>query len=187
MKKVVFGITGLTVGGAERVLIDLANKLVDDENYEISIFTLYKKGALEKELDKRVKRISLYDFAYNDKSKFKKLQIVCNVLFNRKRIYKKYIKNKFDVEIAFLEGPITRIFSTKNKNKNIKKIAWVHNDIQKVFGLNLKSKIKRIIDRNIYERFNTIIFVSVDNMNSFNKVYDDMALPYERVVQNYID
>ena len=187
MKKVVFGITGLTVGGAERVLIDLANKLVDDENYEISIFTLYEKGALEKELDKRVKRISLYDFAYNEKSKFKKIQIVCNVLFNRKRIYKKYIKNKFDVEIAFLEGPITRIFSTKNKNKNIKKVAWIHNDIQKVFGLNLKSKIKRIIDRNIYERFNTIIFVSNDNMDSFNRVYDDMALPYERVVQNYID
>ena len=32
MKKILFGITGLTIGGAERVLVDLANKL--SEKYE---------------------------------------------------------------------------------------------------------------------------------------------------------
>ena len=47
MKKIIFGITDLGIGGAERVLVDLTNKLCDD--YEITIFTLYPGGALEKE------------------------------------------------------------------------------------------------------------------------------------------
>ena len=38
MNKIIFGITGLTLGGAERVLIDLSNKLVSD--YDVTIFTL---------------------------------------------------------------------------------------------------------------------------------------------------
>lgn len=46
MDKIIFGITGLTMGGAERVLIDTANALVD--KYDITIFTIYSKGELEK-------------------------------------------------------------------------------------------------------------------------------------------
>ena len=46
MKKIIFGITSLTVGGAERVLVDLVNRLQDD--YEITVFTLYDKGLLQK-------------------------------------------------------------------------------------------------------------------------------------------
>lgn len=50
MEKVIFGITGLTLGGAERVLVDIVNKLVD--KYDITIFTIYANGELEGELDK---------------------------------------------------------------------------------------------------------------------------------------
>lgn len=39
MKKILFGITSLTIGGAERVLVDIANEL--SSKYEINIFTLY--------------------------------------------------------------------------------------------------------------------------------------------------
>ena len=48
MKKILFGITSLTLGGAERTLVDIANQLCN--RYEITIFTLYAKGELEKEL-----------------------------------------------------------------------------------------------------------------------------------------
>ena len=51
MKKIVFGITGLTLGGAERVLVDLANKLSTEKNCKITIFTIYAKGELEKQLN----------------------------------------------------------------------------------------------------------------------------------------
>ena len=55
-----------------------------------------------------------------------------------------------------MEGPITRIFSVKDKNST--KIAWIHNDISKVFGKGPKSRIKRVLDRNIYEKFDDLKF-----------------------------
>lgn len=64
MKKIIFGITGLTLGGAERVLVDVSNRLV--KNYDVTIFTIYAKGELEKELDSRIHLISLYNFRYDE-------------------------------------------------------------------------------------------------------------------------
>ena len=64
MKKVLFGITGLTVGGAERVLVDVANRLCD--KYDITIFTIYGKGILQYQLNKKVHVISLFKYKYQD-------------------------------------------------------------------------------------------------------------------------
>lgn len=185
MKKIIFGITGLTLGGAERVLVDIANRLI--EKFDVTIFTIYAKGELEKELKPKVHLINLYDFKYKDLNRIKKVLIPLKVLLNKNRIFKKYIESgNYDTQISFLEGAITRIFSVKGK-RNANKIAWVHNDISKVFGKGIKSKIKRILDRNIYEKYDTLVFVSMDNLDKFNKVYDDMDLPHETVINNYID
>lgn len=185
MKKIIFGITGLTLGGAERVLVDISNRLV--EKYDVTIFTIYANGELEKELNPKVHLISLYNYKYNDMQGLKKKITPLKVLLNKKKIFKKYIDNTdYTTQIAFLEGPITRIFSVKSKN-GTNKIAWIHNDISKVFGKGIKSKIKRILDRNIYEKYDTLTFVSIDNLDKFNKVYDDMDLPHETVINNYIN
>lgn len=42
MKKILFGITSLSIGGAEKTLVDIVNKLY--ENYNIEIFTLYARS-----------------------------------------------------------------------------------------------------------------------------------------------
>ena len=68
MKKILFGITSLTLGGAERVLVDLANKLC--EKYEITIFTIYAGGELEKQLSDKVKLKSLYNKQYKELRKY---------------------------------------------------------------------------------------------------------------------
>ncbi len=169
-KKIVFGITGLTVGGAERVLVDLANRLCDD--YDITIFTIYAKGEFEKDLSDKVKIVSIQNKSYSELTNFQKHFLMpIKVLIKKSMIYKKYIKNRFDVEIAFLEGPITRIFSTKNKNA--KKIAWIHNDMGLVFGRGIKARIKKKIDKKIYSGFDKIIFVSLDNRIKFDLLYKD--------------
>lgn len=183
MKKIVFGITSLGIGGAERVLVDIVNKL--QKKYDITIFTLYGKGAFEKELDKNIKVIKLYDNSYEEMSNLKKKIIPIHILICGKSIYKKYIEGKFDIEIAFLEGPITRIFSYGKANK---KIAWIHNDIAKVFGNNFKANLKLKIDKKIYNKYDKIIFVSNDNKDSFNKLYKDTNLAEkEEVIYNYIE
>lgn len=182
MKKVIFGITGLTLGGAERVLVDLANEL--SKKYDITIFTIYAGGELEKELNDKVKLKSIYDVSYKQLSKIQKLTIPLKLLFRKNKIYKKYIKENYDVEIAFLEGPITRLFSVKNDKVN--KIAWIHNDISFVFGDGFKAKLKRKIDNKIYSKYKTLIFVSKENLNNFNKTYPNIKVD-KKVIYNYIN
>ena len=187
-KKLLFGITSLTLGGAERVLVDLANALCD--KYDITIFTIYSKGELEKQLSKSVKLKYLCDNSYAELSKIKKKLMSAKVLLLRNKIYKKNIKEDFDIEIAFLEGPITRLFSVKNKKA--RKIAWIHNDITKVFGRGLKSTLKKKVDKKMYSKYNTLVFVSKDNLKKFNEEYKDIRNKYlepikKEVIYNYID
>ena len=180
MKKLLFGITGLTLGGAERVLVDVVNEL--SEKYEITIFTLYGKGEFEKELSDKIKLINMIDKSYNELSKIEKLKVSISLIFNKKRIYKKYIDKGYDTEIAFLEGPITRLFSFKNSN--VKKIAWVHNDIGQVFGRDLKAKIKTKLDKKCYSQYNDVVFVSNDNKEHFEDIYK--INNNKTVIPNYI-
>lgn len=186
MKKILFGITGLTIGGAERVLVDLANEL--SKSYDITIFALYAKGELEKELNSNVKLKSLFKYSYKEMSKLKqKIVVPLKVLLLKNSIYNKNIKGNYDVEIAFLEGPITRLFSVKNKN--VRKIAWVHNDISLVFGKGLKARLKKYLDKKIYDKYNDLVFVSKENMCDFDKTYTNLNISdeHKKVIYNYID
>ena len=186
MKKILFGITGLTIGGAERVLVDLANEL--SKSYDITIFTLYAKGELEKELNSNVKLKSLFKYSYKEMSKLKqKIVVPLKVLLLKNSIYNKDIKGNYDVEIAFLEGPITRLVSVKNKN--VRKIAWVHNDISLVFGKGLKARLKKYLDKKIYGKYNDLVFVSKENMCDFDKTYTNLNISdeHKKVIYNYID
>lgn len=189
MKKVLFGITSLGLGGAERVLVDIANELTN--KYDVTIFTIYAKGELEKELSKKVKLKSLFNISYSELSKIQKHIIMpLKVLLLKNKIYNKNIKDNYDIEVAFLEGPITRLLSTKNNNT--KKIAWIHNDILCVFGNGIKARLKKSIDKNIYRKYERLIFVSSDNLDKFEKAYpnlknvkrEDMK---KEVIYNYIN
>ncbi len=182
MKKIIFGITSLTLGGAERVLVDMVNQLSD--TFDITIFTIYGKGELEKSLNNRIKIKRIFDKPYKELTKVEKISIPLKILCFQKQYYKKYIQGDYDIEIAFLEGPITRLFSTKNRNT--KKIAWIHNDISKVYGNDLKAKLKLTIDKRIYNKYEKLIFVSKDNKEVFDIRYPNMK-PTEEVIYNYID
>lgn len=180
-KKIVFGITGLTLGGAERTLVDIVNRLCF--KYDITIFCIYSNGELESQLLDKVKLIYLYNKNYNQMTKIEKIYMSLNIFINKKEIYKANIWGKFHKEIAFLEGPVTRIFASSGK-KN-KKIAWIHNDITKVFGKGLKANIKKLLNKRIYKKYGQLVFVSKDNMKKFNKKYK--IKNKKQVIYNYID
>ncbi len=199
MKKIIFGITSLQLGGAERVLVDLANRLSND--YEITILTIYDNGALKKELNSNIKIISIYDKPFEKYSKFQKLLISLKLNF-KNNILEKYNIQSYDTVIAFLEGPITRLFSKRIKtiksklsndqysnekeNKvNQKKIAWIHNDISKAFGTGIKAKIKNKNDKKVYEKYDKLVFVSEENKKDFEKIYGKQQ--NAQVIRNYLD
>lgn len=183
MKKIIFGITSLNIGGAERVLVDIANELV--KKYDITIFTLYGEGDFTKELNKEVKVISMFDTSYNKLSKFTRLRLSIALVnpYLRKKIYDKYINNNYDIEIAFLEGPITWIFSTPSRGI---KIAWVHNDIENVFLKDKQSKKKQELNKECYKKYQRLVFVSQDNLSKFQNYFPDNKVS-KQVIYNYLN
>ena len=84
-----------------------------------------------------------------------------------------------------MEGPITRLFNVKNKKA--KKIAWVHNDISKVFGNTFKAKLKKQFDEKVYTKYDRIIFVSNENMENFKNTYPHITHDKMQVIYNYLD
>ncbi len=165
------------------MLVDLVNKLSD--KYDITIFTIYAKGELVEQLADNIKIKTLYNKNYSKLSSIEKKLIPLKLLINKKRIYKKNIQGDYDTEISFLEGPITRLFSVKNKR--IKKIAWIHNDISQVFGKGLKATIKKFLDKKIYSKYEELIFVSKENLKNFNSTYKELSGIKKEVIYNYID
>lgn len=179
MKKILFGITSLSLGGAERVLVDISNRLC--EKYKIEILTIYPNGAFEKELNKKIKVKSIMKKDFNSTSKMQRKLLSLKLLFplTRKLMYRKYVGNSYDKVIAFLEGGITTLLSYS------KGVAWIHNDIQKVFGKSISSKIKKVFNKSIYKKYKKLVFVSNHNLKKFNEFYKINV--EKEVVFNYLD
>lgn len=182
MKKIVFGITSLNAGGAERVLIDLVNKLVND--FAITIFTFYGNGDFENQLNSKICVVHMMKEKYEDLSFFKRKMISLELIIPifRKRLFKKYIGDGYDVYVAFLEGPVTWVMS----HAKTKRIAWVHNDISLVFGNSSFSHMKKKMNFKCYQKFDELVFVSNDNLEKFRSVFPDNRTT-KRVIYNYID
>ncbi len=184
MKKILFGITSLSIGGAERVLVDLVNELVKD--YDITIFTIYDGGELKKELKSQVKLISLYHKPYKEYNAFEHLIISLKLLFSSKA------PDGYDIRVAFLEGPVTRLFAKRPKNnynksnkQKVKNIAWVHTNISKFLSKGLKNKIKSITDKKVYKKYDKIVFVSEEARKNFNIKFGEEF--DEEVIRNYLN
>ncbi|MBQ7137088.1 MAG: glycosyltransferase [Bacilli bacterium] len=179
MKKVLFGITNLEIGGAEKVLVNIVNELKD--TYDITILTLYAQGCLEKDISKDVKLESVCNKSYEQlgfiKRKFFSLQL--KMPFFRKRLYKKYVAKKYDVEVAFLEGPITELLQEKSKAK---KVAWIHTDLEKHYH---ERKHNKLIE--VYKKYQHLVFVSQNSLDKFNLIdSSNTFLGKKEIIYNYI-
>ena len=90
------------------------------------------------------------------------------------------MKNKYDLEIAFLEGPITWLMSCKSHTK---KYAWIHNDLVCIYKNHF---LKRKLSEHAYRKYHKLIFVSQDNLQKFKQIFPHNQLP-KQVIYNYIN
>ena len=181
-KKIIFGITSLSIGGAERVLVDIVKEL--QSVYDITVFTIYGNGEFEKEL--KGTNVKLKTIFKNQRESYgfltKKIITIIYRMFSN-IIYELHIKNIYDIEVAFLEGPITRLFAN---DSNANKIAWVHTNMSLYYETTRYSNQKKKIDEKIYNKYNNIIFVSRDSKENFIKMFPNNKIR-KRVIYNFID
>ena len=160
MKKVLFVANTLQIGGAERILVNIL-KNIDKTKYDVTFLALVNYGVLVKEIKKihGIRYIGGFDGIFkkielNPKSKIykienylmqKKLKKYANILKNATPdIYRKFVKDDYDVEIAFLEGRVSK-FVSMSTNEKSKKVAWIHTDINNANDIKENfSKTKRV-------------------------------------------
>lgn len=182
-KKILFGITDLNFGGAERVLVDIVNKL--SNKFDITILTIYNNGGFEKELNKNIKTVSIYNKEKRQLRFLEKILLSLKMIIKKTRdqIYIQNVRDDYDVEVSFLEGPISWILSTPSKAK---KIAWIHNDVSSVFGDGLKAFFKKKLSGKCYSNYDQLVFVSEDNLKKFTEVYPTNIIQ-KKVIYNYLN
>ena len=169
MKKILIFVDSLNEGGVTKVLLDLLEN-INREKYDITVMTLYNQGVYISEV-KQYARFNIPNF--NDHSL--KAELYRKYWGGMLRLpesfmYKCFVKEKYDIEIAFMHGWSTKVISGSN-NKKSKKIAWVHVDLvtwNRVDGVfkNLEHHKKA------YSKFNEVICVSQTVKEGIEKKYN---------------
>lgn len=129
-KKILFLINSLRDGGAEKILVDIVNHL-DPNKYDIEVRLIYKRGVYFDRLNRNVKLSFISGEIGTTHAK-----VVSRLLpiLNSEMLHRIFIRGKYDIEVAFLEGYATKIIA--GAPKGVKKIAWVHCDVTKTEWIN---------------------------------------------------
>lgn len=185
-KKILFLNHTLGAGGAEKVLVNLVNHM--SEEYDVTLMTVIDTGVFKKDLAPNITYKTMFKLPFNsDKknnnkdqsgsllngtSKIKKImaKIYSSLwkIMPTKLLYRVKVKEKYDIEVAFLEGICAKIISASNQKS--KKYCWIHVDVinenksDAVF-MNLKSA------KNVYNKFDKVVAVSNEVRNQFIKKY----------------
>lgn len=117
MIKILFMIHDLGQGGAEKVLVNLVNNM-NKNQFDITVLSLFGGGVNEKYLKTHINYQSIFSRTVPGNSKLMKV-------LSPERLHKKYIKEHYDIEVSYLEGPAARIVSGC-RDKNTKLISWIH-------------------------------------------------------------
>lgn len=119
LKTILFFVTSLAGGGAEKVLVNLANHL-DKNKYCVTVMTLFDVGINKQFLNADVEyKYVLKKIIRGNSHLFK--------LFSAVFLYKWMIKEDYDIIVSFFQGVTTRIIAGCS-SENTKLVQWIHNE-----------------------------------------------------------
>lgn len=170
--RILFLIESLSGGGAEKVLSVLV-KYFNYDRYEVMICPIVDTGVYSEE----VKRYATYYtpiITYRG-NKIRRLwnrikyKLVYSILPLR-WVYRWFIPQKYDVEIAFCEGFLTKLLSYADSKS--RKIAWIHTDmIDNPWTIELGVYRNVEEERAAYSVYDKIVCVSQTVEQSFHRKY----------------
>ena len=150
MKKILFLIHDLGHGGAEKVLVNLVNNM-DPKQFDITVMSLFGGGVNEQFLKEHIRYITVFKKEFRGNSHYFKL-------FSSKTLHKRYIKEQYDIEVSYLEGPSARIISGC-PNPNTKLVSWIH--VQQHNSKILSKAFRNVKEaKECYDKFNNTVCVS---------------------------
>jgi len=149
-KKVLFRISSMDFGDAQKVLIDVLNSL-DQNKFEVALLLDYAGGALEKEIPIQV---LLYPIT-NGIGRFSKYEFIrffhrvrCRLHLEFYKVFPFLLERKLsfipDVEIAFTHLGLPALL--RSPFTKSKKINWFHSDIS-FFDVESRNRVLELMER----------------------------------------
>lgn len=117
MIRILFLIHDLGQGGAEKVLVELVGHM-DPARFDVTVLALFGGGVNEPFLSPRVRLLHGHPRAFPGNSRVMKLS-------SPERLFRRYVKEKYDVIVSYLEGPSARIVSGCPRD-GTKLVSWIH-------------------------------------------------------------
>ena len=190
MKSIMFIMPSLPGGGAEKVLIDILQRL-DRNRYKISLFLEYREGEYVKAIPGDIAVYYLFKQSNIWLERFHRgLRIVGLYHLFHSVIYKSLLRiifkrKQFDTIVSFMEGEAVRLHSyLMDKSEN--NVSWVHIDFQKKhWSADYFRSDEQ--EESIYTALQRIIFVSSDAFDSFLRLFRKVDASKCRVIFNLID
>lgn len=159
-KKVLFLIHDLSLGGAEKVLVNLVNNM-DKTQFDISVTALFGGGVNEQFLNADIQYRAICSKCFPGNSHVMKL-------FTPKFLYKFIVKENYDIVVSYLEGPCARIVSGCCDEKT-KTVCWIHIEQKNRKRLSLSFRSFKEAKK-CYQKFDEIVAVSQTVMQDFQSI-----------------
>ncbi len=160
-KKLLFLTVKFDTGGTEKVTYDIITRL-DPDKYDITLMSMYGGGYYWDHLPEHIHRKYFFP-------KFIRYVIRYVTTFPGKLVYRTFIKEKYDVEIACGDDIPSRVIN-HSANPHSKKIAWIHMDVQErgYQGYEIRTEQGR---RKFYRNFHHIVNVSYECERKFREKF----------------
>lgn len=161
MIKILFLIHDLGQGGAEKVLVNLVNNL-DKTKFDITLIALFGRGVNEQFLNRDIHYRTIFSKAIPGNTHIMKI-------LSPRQLHKLFLKEEYDIEVSYLEGPSARIISGC-PNLKTKLVSWIHveqhtEDIASRAFRSYRESVK------CYGKFEKIVCVSESVKKDFLTIY----------------
>lgn len=168
MKKILFLIHDLGQGGAEKVLVNLVNNM-DPEQFDITVMTLFDVGVNRQFLAPHVRYRSCFRHMLRGNSRLMQL-------LSPRQLHRWLIREHYDVEVAYLEGPSARVISGCEAS-DTKLLSWIHIELHsaKAASVGFRSIAEA---KMCYSRFERILCVSEAVKDCFQQALC-LSVPHE--------
>lgn len=167
MKKILFCLYGLGVGGIEKCLVNLLNVL--PETYEVDILLMNPQYDFQDQIKRNVHFIDLFDYVMNvedtpaeikKRRSFKLLLRYCAFRLRlrlRRNPWKGFLPlpDRYDIAISYSQNGFAPYYVIDKVNAD-KKVLWYHN------GAYEQKNHQYQIDRKYYPSFDHVVAVSAD-------------------------
>ena len=159
-KKVLFLIHDLGQGGAEKVLVNLVNNM-DPEQFDITVMPVFGGGVNQQFLAPHIRCRPIHRLMLRGNSHMMKL-------LTPRQLHKLYVKEHYDIEVAYMEGPASRVISGC-ADPATKLVTWIHVQQGDMRGLSYSFRSEAEAQA-CYNRFDQAICVSEYVMGDFTGI-----------------